>query len=125
MVAPLTECALCVRLQRAEAFSSLGSAAALYDSFPVFPGHMLVVSRRHVESILALDPQEQLDALRLVQRLASELGAFNLGLNDSAPAGQTVKHCHIHVIPRQPGDVADPRGGVRWLNPATAKYWSA
>jgi diadenosine tetraphosphate (Ap4A) HIT family hydrolase len=49
--------------------------------------------------------------------------AFNVGVNDGPAAGQTVPHCHIHLIPRYHGDVADPRGGVRWIIPGKAKYW--
>ena len=42
-----------------------------------------------------------------------------------AAAGQTVPHLHVHVIPRRVGDVDDPRGGVRWVVAARARYWSA
>ena len=49
--------------------------------------------------------------------------AYNVGLNDGRAAGQTVPHCHLHLIPRYSGDQEDPRGGVRWLVPEKAKYW--
>ena len=49
---------------------------------------------------------------------------FNIGLNDGPAAGQTIAHAHIHVIPRYRGDVADPRGGIRWVLPDKAKYWA-
>ena len=49
---------------------------------------------------------------------------FNVGLNDGPAAGQTVPHAHVHVIPRRHGDVADPRGGVRWVVPDKAAYWA-
>jgi len=49
--------------------------------------------------------------------------AFNIGVNDGTASGQTVPHAHIHVIPRRPGDVADPRGGIRWVLPDKAAYW--
>jgi diadenosine tetraphosphate (Ap4A) HIT family hydrolase len=38
--------------------------------------------------------------------------AFNLGVNDSKVAGQTMLQFHFHVIPRYSGDVANPHGGV-------------
>ena len=50
--------------------------------------------------------------------------AFNIGVNDGTAAGQTVLHAHVHVIPRYAGDVPDPRGGVRWIIPEKADYWS-
>jgi diadenosine tetraphosphate (Ap4A) HIT family hydrolase len=49
---------------------------------------------------------------------------FNVGVNDGRAAGQTVMHLHVHLIPRFDGDSADPRGGVRWVIPEKADYWS-
>jgi diadenosine tetraphosphate (Ap4A) HIT family hydrolase len=105
------------------------AAIAIPDAFPVAEGHVLVVPKRHVASLFDL-PDEELAALwKLVAlvraKLASELkpDGFNVGLNDGAAAGQTVPHAHVHVIPRRAGDVADPRGGVRWILPAKARYW--
>jgi diadenosine tetraphosphate (Ap4A) HIT family hydrolase len=49
---------------------------------------------------------------------------FNVGLNLGPAAGQTVRHTHVHVIPRYDGDVSDPRGGVRWVVPERAAYWT-
>jgi diadenosine tetraphosphate (Ap4A) HIT family hydrolase len=49
---------------------------------------------------------------------------FNVGWNDGAAAGQTVPHAHVHVIPRYAGDVSDPRGGIRWVIPSRADYWT-
>jgi len=40
---------------------------------------------------------------------------FNIGMNCGEVAGQTVFHCHVHLIPRRKGDVENPRGGVRHL----------
>ena len=61
------------------------------------------------------------------QHLASGLtpapDAFNLGLNDGPAAGQTMPQLHFHVIPRYIGDVPDPRGGIRHVIPAKARYW--
>jgi diadenosine tetraphosphate (Ap4A) HIT family hydrolase len=58
--------------------------------------------------------------------LAEEFGpdGFTIGLNDGPAAGQTVPHAHVHVIPRRSGDVPDPRGGVRWVVPHKAAYWT-
>lgn len=104
-------------------------ARALRDAYPVTNGHTLVVPARHVASLYDLPPGEQAElwALTGVVRnaLAASHGpdAFNIGINDGAAAGQTVEHVHIHVIPRYAEDVADPRGGIRWVVPERAKYW--
>jgi len=46
-----------------------------------------------------------------------------LWLPISEAAGQTMGQFHFHVIPRYRGDVADPRGGIRWVIPSKARYW--
>jgi diadenosine tetraphosphate (Ap4A) HIT family hydrolase len=104
-------------------------AVAIPDAFPVAEGHMLVVPKRHVASLFDLPDDEQAAIWRLVAKvrgkLASELhpDGFNVGVNDGPAAGQTVPHAHVHVIPCRAGDIADPRGGVRWVVPAKAQYW--
>ncbi len=103
--------------------------ATLRDGYPVTLGHALVVPNRHVASLFEL-PTDELQAVwatvaALRRQLAQELGvaSFNIGINDGADAGQTVGHAHVHVIPRRAGDVADPRGGVRWVVPDHAAWW--
>lgn len=99
------------------------------DDFPVSPGHTLVIPKRHVGSFFELDAAEQQGLVDLLERakraLDAEHGpdAYNMGLNDGPAAGQSIPHVHMHLIPRYAGDVADPRGGVRWIVPAKAKYW--
>lgn len=101
----------------------------LWDAFPITEGHALVVPRRHVASIYELSTEEQAALWTLVanarQRLNADLhpDGFNIGLNDGEAAGQTILHAHIHIIPRYSGDVADPRGGVRWIISEKARYW--
>lgn len=51
--------------------------------------------------------------------------AYNIGINDGVSAGQTVLHLHIHLIPRYEGDAEDSRGGIRWIMPDKADYWSS
>ena len=100
------------------------------DGFPISPGHTLVIPNRHIGSFFELTPDERqslldlLDAAKLV--LDSELkpDGYNIGINDGPSAGQTVPHLHIHLIPRYNGDQTDPRGGVRWIIPEKADYWS-
>ena len=102
----------------------------IWDAFPLSKGHTLIVPKLHVASLFDLEPKVQTALWKLVakarNRLAGDLqpDGFNVGLNDGEAAGQTVKHVHIHVIPRWIGDVPDPKGGVRWIIPEKARYWS-
>ncbi len=65
-----------------------------------------------------------LDEAKVAAELEFSPDGFNIGINDGVAAGQTVPHLHIHLIPRFAGDLHDPRGGVRWVIPAKADYWS-
>lgn len=100
------------------------------DGFPVSPGHSLIIPRRHLASFFELEPDERDGLIALLEeakrRLDREFKAdgYNVGINDGAAAGQTVPHLHIHLIPRFAGDQSDPRGGVRWVLPEKADYWS-
>lgn len=100
------------------------------DAFPVSPGHTLIIPRRHVGSFFELTPPERASMFELLTQAKAELDGtlqpdgFNIGINDGAAAGQTVAHLHLHLIPRYRGDTPDPRGGVRWVLPAKAKYWT-
>lgn len=107
------------------------SAIAIRDGYPVSCGHTLIIPKRHTVSFFDLSPQERGDILDLLDRTKLALDnefapqGYNVGINDGAVAGQTVPHVHVHLIPRYVGDVPDPRGGVRWILPDKADYWSA
>src|SRR5215475_3297211 len=96
-------------------------AFAIYDAFPVSPGHSLIIPRRHVGTVFDLDAEEYAACFALVRELRHLLEVrhrtrdYNLGVNCGETAGQTISHAHIHLIPRYPGDVSDPRGGVRHI----------
>jgi diadenosine tetraphosphate (Ap4A) HIT family hydrolase len=83
-----------------------------------------------VASFFALDAAEQADLLALLNKVVAELDeefapdGYNVGFNEGTASGQTVMHVHLHVIPRRAGDTADPRGGVRWVLPRNADYWT-
>ncbi len=102
---------------------------AVWDAFPVSPGHLLVVPRRHAATWDDLRDIEKEAIWRSVdqgieaikQRHAPD--GFNVGLNFGEAAGQTV-FFHLHIIPRFSGDVSDPRGGVRHVIPGKANYLS-
>ncbi len=105
---------------------------AFFDGYPVSVGHALIVPRRHVASFFDATPEEQRALIAAVphvkrvlhEKLSPKPDAYNVGWNDGAAAGQTVMHLHLHVIPRYEGDVPDPRGGIRWVIPERAAYWT-
>ena len=105
-------------------------AFVIRDGYHVSEGHTLIIPKRHVASFFEITNEERhalLDLLDKAQKaLDRELSpaAYNIGINDGVSAGQTVPHLHIHLIPRYKGDVEDPRGGIRWIMPDKADYWS-
>ena len=126
---PFADCPFCgVSSDRVRASSRFG--VAIRDAHPVSLGHALVIPKRHVGSFFELSSKERADLMSLldvakaaIDREFSPAG-YNIGVNDGASAGQTISHVHIHLIPRYAGDQPDPRGGVRWIFPDKADYWS-
>ena len=106
------------------------AAFAIFDNFPVTPGHVLVVTRRLVSTWFEATQAEQAAVMSLVNEVKSILDGrlkpkpdgYNVGFNAGEAAGQTVPHLHIHVIPRYKGDVTDPRGGIRHVIPGKGNY---
>jgi diadenosine tetraphosphate (Ap4A) HIT family hydrolase len=109
-------------------FRSISESKILYktndffiikDSFPVSPGHLLIISQREVSDYFSLtvDEQDQLSRSILVAKELIEKeykpDGYNIGMNCGKAAGQTVFQFHCHVIPRFHGDMKNPRGGVR------------
>ncbi len=110
--------------------ASNAHAFAIWDRYPVSPGHVLVITRRQVTTWFDASEAEQAALIELVNKVKRYLDTsldprpdgYNIGFNAGEAAGQTVMHLHVHVIPRYAGDVDDPRGGVRWVLPAKANY---
>ncbi|WP_040395329.1 HIT family protein [Aromatoleum toluclasticum] len=102
----------------------------IYDGFPVSLGHSLIIPKRHIGSFFDASTCERAALLGLLDQAKATVDAehqpngYNIGINDGEAAGQTVPHLHLHLIPRFLGDAADPRGGVRWVIPGKADYWS-
>lgn len=123
-------CPFC-NLAESRIVQSSGLGWVVRDAFPISPGHTLIIPKRHVGSFFSLTGEERLALLNLLDSAKEQLdrdvqpAAFNIGINDGVAAGQTVQHLHIHLIPRYAGDRADPRGGIRWIIPEKADYWSA
>ena len=104
-------------------------AYAVKDAFPVTKDHRLVVPKRHVADYFALYQPErnainQLleDQREAILKADASVSGFNIGSNVGADAGQTIMHCHIHIIPRRQGDSDDPAGGVRAVIPDKQQY---
>jgi len=100
----------------------------IWDTYPLNPGHALLIPSRHIRRWFDATAEEQAaltSAIELARAAIEEQYSpqgFNIGFNDQKAAGQTVPHLHIHIIPRYEGDVPDPRGGIRTIIPARAAY---
>jgi ATP adenylyltransferase len=99
------------------------------DNYAVTPLHSLVIPKRHVVSLFDLFSPEVNACMRLldecrrrIQEKDPTVSGFNVGVNVGRAAGQSVMHCHWHLIPRRPGDVPNPRGGVRHIIPGNGDY---
>ena len=94
-------------------------AFAVYDKYPVSEGHTLVVPKKEIADFFELEAEEYhacFDLVKQVRKILIDVyqpHGFNVGINNSPVAGQTVPHAHIHIIPRYEGDVKNPRGGIR------------
>lgn len=104
-------------------------AYAIPDGYPVSPLHTLIIPKRHVATFFELGQAEVNGCTFLIneqkKRIEAEdhsVNGFNIGMNNGESAGQTISHCHIHLIPRRSGDVDDPRGGVRHTLPGKGYY---
>lgn len=99
-----------------------------YDGYPVNPGHCLIVPRRHVAEYFQATAGEKaaiwalVDEMKLIIDREFEPDGYNVGVNISEAAGQSVPHIHVHMIPRYRGDVENPKGGVRGVIPERQKY---
>lgn len=108
---------------------------AVYDGYPVSPGHLLLISKRHVETYDKLYSKEKINLIDCINKglyhlkknfslnltQTDEIG-YNIGINSGKVAGQTMMHFHCHLIPRVKGDTEDPKGGVRGVIPEKQKY---
>jgi ATP adenylyltransferase len=104
-------------------------SVAVRDKYPVTDWHILVVPKRHTPDYFDLGTAESRACHRLIKEARSLVCkadpfvmGFNVGINSGEVAGQTVMHCHIHLIPRRTGDHPKPRGGERGIIPAKADY---
>ena len=111
-----------LQLENQLAYSSI-------DSYPVSEFHSLIVPKRHVETYFGLTEEEIqacndliLKTKEKILKLDSNVKGFNIGANAGKVAGQSIMHCHIHLIPRRKGDVENPQGGIRSVIPSKQHY---
>jgi len=104
-------------------------AYASYDTYPVSEMHCLIIPKRHVKDYFDLTEEEVIACNKLIKCIKKEVEikdstvrGFNIGTNSGKIAGQSIMHCHIHLIPRREGDVENPQGGVRSVIPKKQHY---
>jgi diadenosine tetraphosphate (Ap4A) HIT family hydrolase len=123
---PNNPCLFCTDAKGVSLSNDLAYSAR--DSYPASPGHTVVIPRRHVASFFDLTPEEVAACMDLIKeekkRLDEEFSpdGYNIGVNVGQPAGQSIFHVHIHIIPRYKGDVENPQGGVRHVIPKKGHY---
>lgn len=103
-------------------------AFAIYDKYPVTPGHVLIIPKRHFDNFFEITEEEKQAVFDLLNQCKANLetkykpDGYNIGINVGEAAGQTVWHLHVHLIPRYKGDIDNPRGGVRGVIPEKRIY---
>ena len=104
-------------------------AYASYDSYPVSDHHCLIIPKRHIKDYFDMTNDELVACNDLIQIVKNEIlsndvnvKGFNIGTNAGKIAGQSIMHCHMHLIPRREGDVDNPQGGVRSVIPNKQHY---
>ena len=124
----MSECIFC-NIDQSRIIDSNDFFYVIKDIYPVTELHTLMIPHRHISSYFDLTEDEQISLFTLLKSHKEQLlktdpsiTGFNIGVNDGEDAGQTIFHCHIHLIPRRKGDVANARGGVRGVIPEKQYY---
>ena len=101
----------------------------IISRYPVSSHHSLIIPKRHVKEYFELNEEEVIGCNQLIQKVKIKvenndktIKGFNIGINSGKEAGQSIMHCHIHLIPRREGDVENPQGGVRGVIPSKQHY---
>jgi ATP adenylyltransferase len=122
--ARIQRCVLCADENRGRMIESTPTTFVIEDQYPVTKGHCLIIPFRHTDDFFSMTDVERRDADDLARYLRNRIqkddpsvSGFNAGYNCGEVAGQTVMHCHMHLISRRKGDVENPESGVRWVVP--------
>tara|TARA_B100000614_G_scaffold158545_1_gene140326 strand:- start:15 stop:416 length:402 start_codon:yes stop_codon:yes gene_type:complete len=104
-------------------------AYSTFDTYPVSEFHLLIVPKRHIKYYFELTNNEMIACNEVIllsknkiEQMDQTIKGFNIGINCGKVAGQSIMHCHIHLIPRREGDVDNPQGGVRGVIPSKQHY---
>ena len=104
-------------------------AYSTFDTYPVSEFHLLIVPKRHIKNYFELTNNEMIACNKIIllsknkiEQMDQTIKGFNIGINCGKVAGQSIMHCHIHLIPRREGDVENPQGGVRGVIPSKQHY---
>ena len=123
------ECFFCNKAKKEAVYSSNFLYVVRDNKFPVTKHHTLIATHRHVSDFFDLNKEELSDLAKILKNqrqlllnLDKNITGFNVGVNAGVDAGQSIMHCHIHLIPRRKGDVDNPKGGVRGVIPSKQKY---
>lgn len=124
----MESCVFCEGIEKDRVLFETTQWIAMYDKYPVSKGHVLLIPKEHRETFFDLSDslleslKFRINDVKNILDTKFHPSGYNIGANCGKSAGQTVMHCHIHIIPRYDGDVEDPRGGVRGVIPSKQKY---
>ncbi len=125
---PNNPCLFC-KIKKEDIIYENEFAYATFDSHPVSKNHCLIIPKRHIKDYFELNENEVVGCDKLIKKIKDfiikkdeTIKGFNIGSNSGKVAGQSIMHCHIHLIPRRDGDVNNPQGGVRGVIPLKQHY---
>ena len=125
---PNNPCLFCNTINKEYIFEN-NLAYSTFDSYPVSEFHLLIVPKRHIKNYFELTNDEIIACNKIIllsknkiEKMDKTIKGFNIGINCGKVAGQSIMHCHIHLIPRREGDAENPQGGVRGVIPSKQHY---
>ena len=114
---PVVDCILCSivknnsKVVNLEVFRSKSFIIAV-NLYPYNPGHLMIFTHRHIEEIekLSLSEVKELHkltiiSLKVLKNLYNPHG-FNIGYNLGKGSGASIKHLHLHIVPRYENELS-------------------
>jgi bis(5'-adenosyl)-triphosphatase len=108
-----TTCPFCKDNINRATFAEENGFLAIYNHSPILPGHSLVIPSKHISSLFDLSEDEISAFFSFARKVTSFLtkhyksDAYDWSLQEGESAGQSVDHLHLHIIPRNPGDLPE------------------